>query len=379
MSNRTEWTLQAQLPVKFTLYTADDLFERGHPTFLPAGESSGQCRRLVVIDEVVYSLHGERIEQFFLRSGIDYRIVPVVSTESTKDLDTLLTILSAMENFHLLRQSEPVIGIGGGALLDILGFAASMYRRGVPFIKIPTTLVGLVDVSIGVKTAINHFGNRNRLGSYFPPLSVYLDRTFLRTLDRRHLSNGLGEILKMALIKDERLFELLEAHGQSLISEKFQNGGVAQETIDRAIQTMLEELQPNLWEKDLKRSVDFGHSFSPMIEMRVLPQLTHGEAVTLDMLLSCLISNSRGFLGDADLERIFRVTKSLDLPTYHPMFTDPVALQEALADTVTHRNGAQNLPMIPHIGSYTFFYDVTPGEIASAARRLSERHLHAKG
>lgn len=379
MSSRTEWTLQAQLPVKFTLYAADDLFEKGHPTFLPAQESGGRIRRLIIIDEVVYSLHGERIEQFFMRSGVDYKIVPVVSSESTKDLDTLMAILNAMENFRLMRQSEPVIGIGGGALLDILGFAASMYRRGVPFIKVPTTLVGLVDVSIGVKTAINHFGNRNRLGAYYPPLSVYLDRSFLRTLDRRHVSNGLAEILKMALIKDQRLFELLEAHGQALIGAKFQNGGVARETIDRAIQTMLEELEPNLWEKDLRRSVDYGHSFSPMIEMRLLPQLTHGEAVALDMLLSCLISNARGLLADADLERIFRVTKALELPTYHPMFTDPGALQEALADTVIHRNGAQNLPMISRIGSCIFFNDVNPSEIAQAARRLDDRQRHAEG
>ena len=314
-----------------------------------------------------------------MRSQVDCKIVPIVSTESTKDADTLMVVLNAMENFHLLRKSEPVIGIGGGVLLDLLGFASSIYRRGVPYIKIPTTLLALVDVSIGVKTAINHFGNRNRLGTYYPPLSVFLDRSFLRTLDRRHFSNGLAEILKMALIKDEHLFQLLETNGQDLIITKFQNGSVPLEVIDRAIQTMLEELEPNLWEKNLERSVDFGHSFSPVIEMRLLPQLTHGEAVTLDMLLSCLISNSRGVLADADLERIFRVTTTLELPTFHPMFAESGALLEALADTVIHRNGAQNLPMVTSIGSYTFFNDVTPIEIEQAACRLMERQSHAKG
>lgn len=378
MAERREWTLQTQLPVQFSLHAADHLFDTGHPAFLEPAPERGKLRRLVVVDEQVFSLHGERIEQFFLRRGVDYRILPLVATESEKDIDTLMVILNAMENFHLLRQSEPVIAIGGGVLLDIVGFAASVYRRGVPYIKVPTTLLSLVDVSIGVKTGINHFGNRNRLGTYHPPRSVFLDRSFLRTLEPRAFSNGLAEILKMGLLKDTRLFELLEEHGRALIERKFQVDQVAPEVIDRAIQTMAEELEPNLWEKVLQRSVDFGHSFSPIIEMRVLPQLTHGEAVTLDMLISCLISSGRGVLPEADLDRIFRATELLQLPTYHEMFGEAEALWESLADTVIHRNGAQNLPMISRIGSYTFFNDVTFEEVARASSRLKERQRHAE-
>jgi len=379
MPERKEWTLSARLPVRFSLHSADGLFEHGHPAFLEPGAEKGRTRRLVIIDEQVFSLHGERIEQFFLRMGVDYRILPLVATESQKDIDTLMVILNAMENFHLLRQSEPVIAIGGGVLLDAVGLAASIYRRGVPYIKVPTTLLSLVDVSIAVKTGINHFGNRNRLGTYHPPLSVFLDRSFLGTLEQRAFSNGLAEILKVGLLKDAHLFRLLEEHGRTLISQKFQAGDTAAEVIDRAIQAMQEELEPNLWEKVLRRSVDFGHSFSPIIEMRVLPQLTHGEAVTLDMLLSCLISHGRGLLHEEDLERVFRTTAFLQLPTYHEMFCDPEVLWESLADTVIHRNGAQNLPMIDRIGSCTFFNDVTFDEVAVAAARLKERHRHAEG
>lgn len=373
------WTLQTQLPVKFSLHSADGLFEKGHPGFLEPRPAQGRTRRLVIVDETVFTLHGERIEQFFLREGVDCRILPVVATEAQKDLDSLTAVLNAMEGFHLLRQSEPVIAIGGGVLLDLVGFAASIYRRGVPYIKVPTTLLSLVDVSIGVKTAINHFGNRNRLGTYHPPLSVFLDRSFLRTLDRRAFSNGLAEILKMGLLKDLDLFRMLEEHGEALIAQRFQEGGVALAVIDRAIQTMLEELEPNLWEKDLRRAVDFGHSFSPVIEMRVIPQLTHGEAVTLDMLLSCILSNLRGLLPDRDLDRIFLTTRRLGLPTWHPMFGEAEVLWESLADTVIHRNGAQNLPMIPEIGRYTFLDDVTYPEVATAAERLRERHAYGQG
>lgn len=379
MCKEKSWTLTTALPVKFTLFSADDLFEQGHPAFLQPVGPNGRIRRLVIIDETVYSLYGEKIEQYFLLNHVEYEIVPIVSTETHKDFDTLMTVLNAMENFHLLRQSEPIIGIGGGVLLDMVGFAASMYRRGVPYIKVPTTLLGLVDVSIGVKTAINHFGNRNRLGSYYPPMSVFVDRSFLKTLTPREISNGLAEILKMGLLKDARLFSLLEEHGRSLIEQKFQQQeSIPLDVIDRAIQTMLEELEPNLWEKILKRSVDFGHSFSPIIEMRLLPELTHGEAVTIDMLFSCIVSNGRGVLSDVELQRIYRTIQALDLPVYHEMFADPEVLQESLADTVIHRNGEQNLPMISSIGSFTFFNDVTPAEIQCAADRLRGMWLHEK-
>lgn len=367
-----KWTLRTHLPVEFTVQAMDDLFDDGQTALIQGAAPGKKIRRLIIVDEQVYSRHGERIEQYFLKNNVHYKIAPIIASETTKDIDNLSAILHAMENFQLMRQSEPVIVIGGGVLLDLAAFAASIYRRGVPYIKVPTTLVGFVDVSIGVKTAINYFGKRNRLGTYYPPTAVYLDRSFLKTLQRRDFSNGLGEILKMALIKDARLFELLEAHGKELIDQKFQDGHVASEVIDRSIQTMLEELEPNLWEKKLQRSVDFGHSFSPVIEMRALPELYHGEAVTIDMLLSCIISSRRGLLPEGDLDRIFKAARHLELPTFHPMFGDPKILKEALADTRIHRNGDQNLPMVPKIGQFTFFNDVSDEEIAKAAAILVE-------
>jgi 3-dehydroquinate synthase len=367
-----KWTIRTHLPVEFTVQAMDDLFDDTQTVLIRGASAGKKIRRLIIIDEQVYSLHGERIEQYFLRNNVHYKIVPIIASETTKDIDNLSAILHAMENFQLMRQSEPVIVIGGGVLLDLAGFAASIYRRGVPYIKVPTTLVGFVDVSIAAKTAINYFGKRNRLGAYYPPMAVYLDRSFLKTLKRRDFSNGLGEILKMALIKDARLFELLEAHGKELIEQKFQNGRIASDVIDRSIQTMLEELEPNLWEKNLKRSVDFGHSFSPVIEMRALPDLYHGEAVAIDMLLSCIISSQRGLLSKGELGRIFKTARHLELPTFHPMFGDPKILKEALADTMIHRNGDQNLPMVPKIGQFTFFNDVSDGEIAKAASTLVE-------
>lgn len=367
------WKLTASLPVSFKIELCDNLFDTSKIKLLEIGNTGHGARRLIVIDEKVYNLFGSRIDQYFMHHKIEYKVISLESTESMKDLDSLLKVVEAMETFHILRQSEPVIAIGGGVLLDIVGLAASVYRRGIPYIRVPTTLLALVDASIGAKTAINHLGRRNRLGTYHPPVAAYLDRSFLLSLERKEFSNGLAEILKMSLIKDARLFELLEQHGKALIENKFQKGSVPHEVICRAIQTMLEELEPNLWEKNLKRLVDFGHSFSPIIEMRAMPDLSHGEAVAIDMLFSSIISNQRGLLPTEDLERIFKTMKLLELPVFHPLFGEPDVLKEALADTSVHRNGAQNLPMLEGIGNATFFNDVTPEEIEQAAKIIKER------
>jgi 3-dehydroquinate synthetase len=128
-----------------------------------------------------------------------------------------------------------------------------------------------------------------------------LDRAFLTTLDSRHLSNGLAEILKLALVKDRRL---LERDGERLIDDRFlDDGPVAEKVLSRAIHGMLDELHGNLWEERVERCVDFGHTFSPSVEMQALPALLHGEAVAIDMALSTALSVRRGLVSEHDVSR----------------------------------------------------------------------------
>ncbi|CAM5261256.1 hypothetical protein [Rhodanobacter lindaniclasticus] len=157
-------------------------------------------------------------------------------------------LLRALDEFPIHRRDEPILAIGGGVLTDVVGYVASSYRRGVPHIKVPTTLIGYVDAAVGIKTAINFNGRKNRLGSFEPPRRVLLDRRLLRTLPRRHLRNGVCEIVKLAVIKDATLFAQLERHGAASIAGAFQ-GEAAGEILDRAIDDMLQELAPNLFEE----------------------------------------------------------------------------------------------------------------------------------
>ncbi|MGW7411134.1 sedoheptulose 7-phosphate cyclase [Streptomyces sp. NPDC054863] len=371
------WTVRSAKPLSYEVRVCEDAFDLRSTALLEGagtGSGAGPLRRFVVIDEEVAALHGERIEKYFAHHGVDFRLHPVKADETVKDFDTAGGIVQALDAFGINRRQEPIIVIGGGVLMDIVGLVANLYRRGTPVLRVPTTLIGLVDAGVGVKTGVNFNGHKNRLGTYFATSLTLLDRSFLATVDRRHIANGLAEVLKIALIKDRHLFALLEQHGDRLLETKLQGdplsqGRVAAQVVQRAVHGMLEELQPNLWETELERVVDYGHTFSPTIEMRALPALLHGEAVCLDMALTTVIAQRRGLVTEEQAERVLNVMRTLELPRWHPLL-DASLLTAALAETVRHRDGQQRLPLPVGIGDAVFVNDVTAEELGAAVDEL---------
>jgi 3-dehydroquinate synthetase len=359
------WNIKTALEVSYAVKCSTDLFSVKNTEILRFYPNK---RVLIVFDEKVGKIYRNAIEIYFIKHGVQYRSIVIDGIEAKKDLDSLIYVLKEIELFGVSSRVEPILAIGGGVILDIVGLASNLYRRGIPYIRVPTTLLGMIDVSIAAKTGINFENRRNRLGSYYPPIVTFVDKIFLKTLNSLELSSGLGEILKMAVSKSGRLFELLEFCGSSLIDSGFEHD-CSDEIIELSIQGMKEELENNLWEKDLKRIVDFGHSFSPIIEMRSLNStspLTHGQAVTLDVIFSCAISNIRGMLSREDVVSVMNVAKSMSLQTYHASFTNTLMLVEALNDTTKHRNGNQNLPIPCAIGNCVFVNDLTINDIDKA-------------
>ena len=262
--------------------------------------------------------------------------------EEDKNLNQLEKILNYIDNFGIKRRSETIIAIGGGVLTDIVGFAASIYRRGVPYIKIATTLLCIVDACVGVKTSINHFSRRNRLGTYFAPQKSFIDLSFLRTLPTEEISASIGEIIKIAVIKNKKLFNHIFFSSKKLLKPNFYKTKIGNLIISQSIESMIEELHNNLDESNLKRSVDFGHTFSPVIEMRSLENnkeksLKHGESVCLDVLLSSCISYNRNYLKMNELKKIFYLAKSVNMPLNHSFILNSDYLLESLLDATKHR------------------------------------------
>lgn len=368
----TTWRVSASQDVAYEVRQVDGLFSLACRELLACGGSEpSSLRQVVVIDERVDALYGDKIRAYYDHHKVAAHILTLPVSEESKDLDAALVIVRHLESVGVLRRSDPIIAIGGGVLLDLVGFAAGLYRRGVPYIKVPTNGMAMWDAAIGVKTAVNVLGRRNRLGSYHAPAIALLDRSFLNTVERRDLSNGMGELLKLAVIKDTRLFDLLERHSAMLLNSRFQDQVVAPEVIARAVHGMLEELAPNLWERTLERSVDFGHSFGPLLEMKALPELLHGEAVALDVLLSCWIARDRGMLSDEDVQRVVKVMRNMQLPLTHRFFEQPELLMDALTDTMRHRDGQQRLPLPSGIGRCGFVNDVSLADLKSAAREMA--------
>ncbi|OGS92929.1 MAG: 2-epi-5-epi-valiolone synthase [Gallionellales bacterium RBG_16_56_9] len=365
----TRWRVSYQRPIEYDLVSVPNLFHPQNEALLSVGKVENG-RRFVVVDGNVGKYYADQIRGYFAHHRIDARIITFPGGEENKTVDAYFGILRELEDFPIHRRDEPVIAIGGGVLTDVVGFIASSYRRSVPHIKVPTTLMGYVDASVGIKTGINFNGHKNRLGSFEPPLRVFLDRAFLQTLPRRHILNGVCEIIKLAIIKDTKLFQQLEQHGAESVAAHFQNdlGG---EILDRAISGMLEELQPNLFEENLSRKVDFGHTFSYGLETRHEAHLLHGEAVLLDIVVSTLIARKRNLLSEPETARIFRLIDRLGI-VLNTGLLDTEIMWQSLLERIEHRNGFQRVPMPDALGNCIFLNDITRQEIDTSIRSLND-------
>jgi 2-epi-5-epi-valiolone synthase len=373
-TGRYGWEVRAAQDVRYSVQFYDGLFSHSNTVLLRAGigQTPACQRRLVVIDTQVLDLYGWEIEGYFRTNRVSFRFLPLDATEPEKTLENVLKVVRALDEFGVNRRSDPLIAIGGGVLLDVAGFAASLYRRGLPYVRVPTTLMGLIDAGIGIKTGVNFDAHKNRIGTYFAPQRAYLDIHFLSTLDDRHIANGIAEIIKIAIIKDYQLFELLESNTDRLIADRFSGRDAYREILVRATVGMLEELANNLWESTLERVVDYGHTFSPNLEMEALPELLHGEAVSIDMALSLTLASQRGLITAQELRRALSLLEVYGLPTYHPR-CDEQLLMKALADSTSHRDGLQRVPLSRGLGNAVFVNDLTRAEICSAAEHLATR------
>ncbi|CAM9851855.1 unnamed protein product [Ectocarpus sp. 6 AP-2014] len=366
------WRNVFDLPIQYDVELCPGLLSRESATlsnrFRP---EDGPRRRFVVIDEAVSEVYGAKMSANFDNHGVEVRYVVLPGEEANKRMEAVDTILEELCRFGL-RRREPILAVGGGVLLDIVGMAASLYRRGVPFVRVPTTLLALVDASVGVKNGVDYCScsmgpQKNRVGTFYAPVGAFLDKSFIATQDERNIINGLGEIMKLALVRSTELFSLLELHGARLVRERFQGAdGVSDRVIELSVQIMLEELGPNLWEHKLERCVDYGHTFSKIIEMEPAADIMHGEAVNVDGFLCLVIAKRRGMITEAVLDRVFRVMKSIGLPTIHES-VQLAPMVKGLADAVEHRHGKQRVPLLKGcIGSSVCVNDINPDELKGA-------------
>jgi 3-dehydroquinate synthase len=360
--------VQATRAAAYDVMLADDL----------AGSRAEALARLVegrrvplVSTPTVGRLHARALYRDLLARGVQAGMMELAGGEVEKTLDAVARVCERAMAQELDREAL-LVGVGGGVCTDVVTMAASWIRRGIGHVRVPTTLLGQVDASIGIKGGVNFAGKKNYLGCFHPPRAVLVDPCFLRTLPAPQVRYGLAEIVKVGVAWDAPLFELVEGAAHA-----FGPGGdpaAVRETVWRAIVRLLDELEGNLYEdRGYRRVADFGHTFSPMLESAAGFAVHHGDAVAVDMALSAVLAAEIGMLDRAECTRIVRLLRQLGLPVTHPLLT-PERCVHALRETALHRGGSVNLVVPVAVGRAAFIAsagDVDPRALARALALLA--------
>ncbi|MCJ1256779.1 hypothetical protein MMC24_004603 [Lignoscripta atroalba] len=332
-------------------------------------------RVLAVTDLNVYNVYGEQIEKYFQHHGLELKVHKTKIGEKAKTIPTFLSIVDSMTEFGIYRK-EPVLVVGGGLVTDVAGFACAAYRRNTNFIRVPTTVIGLIDASVSIKVAVNYGNYKNRLGAYHAPMHTFLDFTFLRTLPIAQIRNGFAELIKISTCSHLDTFNLLDKYCEQLIETGFgRTDGAPQEVREAAdkinmegIHEMLKLETPNLHEIGLDRVIAYGHTWSPMHELVPETPLRHGHAISIDMAYSATLANNRKLITDQEHRRILNLFSRAGLSMDHHMFDEEI-LDKGTAAILKTRDGKLRAAVPNPIGSCTFINDIEAEELNAALRR----------
>ena len=369
--------VQALHEVDYSLDFVDGVYDPANTTLADCYAGWGRC--LMVVDDVVDDLHGEAARAYFAHHGIDLTVHRLEIDETTKTWETVESIVDAFGEFGLIRK-EPVLVVGGGLTTDVAGFACAAFRRSTHYIRIPTTLIGLIDASVSIKVAVNHGKYKNRLGAFHASSKVLLDFDFLRTLPTDQVRNGMAELIKITTVGDRATFDLLEKHGTELLESRFgrvegsrpELRDVADAITYDSVRRMLELETPNLQELDLDRVIAFGHTWSPILELSPDVPFFHGHAINIDMALSVTLAEERGLISADDRDRIFGLMSGLGLALDSEHLTDELIARanDAILQT---RDGLLRAAVPDPIGECTFLNDVTVDELIATLMVHRER------
>ena len=259
-------------------------------------------RTVIITDDNVAKFQLPRLEKNLSEANIAFDTIVLPAGEATKSIDQLDGLLDQLLSLKLER-SDMIIAFGGGVIGDLVGFAASVYLRGIDFIQIPTTLLAQVDSSVGGKTGINSKHGKNLIGAFHQPRLVLIDVTTLETLEHRHVIAGYAEIVKYGLINDIAFFEWLEENGVALVdgSKELQTQAIKKSCDAKAAVVASDEK-----EAGVRALLNLGHTFGHALEAEngYNDDLYHGEAVAMGIILAFQLSEKMGLCDSNDVKRI---------------------------------------------------------------------------
>lgn len=255
---------------------------------------------IIISDKNVGNLHGDKLSH--------YRTIEVEPGEAHKTLENVNVIYEQLLALEADR-STTIVGVGGGIVCDIAGFAASTYLRGLPFGFAPTTLLAQVDAGVGGKNGVNYLGYKNLIGTFNQPEFVLCDFSFLTTLPYDELKNGIAEVVKSALISDSALFEYIAINQKGIISL---NNNIIERVVGDTLTIKTAIVSRDEKESGERRKLNFGHTIGHAVEKT--QGLRHGEAISIGIVIAAKLSEMRGTLAREDVLKIISLLVSFDLP-----------------------------------------------------------------
>ena len=327
----------------------DFLQARGNPYF--------KQKVLFVIDEAVAQHHANlqsQIREYFAEIDAIQSKTPCLILKGGEvcknDPNSLAAIIEAIDHYGIDRHSY-VVGIGGGAILDLVGYAAAVSHRGIKHIRIPTTVLSQNDSGVGVKNSVNYKGKKNFLGTFTPAVAVFNDFAFLQSLDDRSWLAGISEAIKVALIKDLPFFEWIEKNATTLPQRSSQE---MKELIYRCADLHLAHIRDgDPFELGSSRPLDFGHWSAHKLEQLTEFKLLHGEAVAIGLAIDVIYSYLIGNITEAEALRIVQLIHQLGLPIYHPILDAETTRQQLLTGLLEfqeHLGGRLTIVLLEKLG-----------------------------
>ncbi|HUE37064.1 MAG TPA: 3-dehydroquinate synthase [Candidatus Acidoferrum sp.] len=376
---------QIQVGWQLRVFFTENVFAPDNPTLKDALAGSEPRKVLVVIED---SLARSRppieteIENYFSVHAGQLQLVrsplPVVGGEQSKNSIPLVTeILSHIDRHHIDRHSY-VVAVGGGALLDVAGFAAAIAHRGVRHVRIPTTTLAQADSGIGVKNAINAFGKKNFIGTFAPPYAVINDFDLLATLPPREKRAGYIEAVKVACIRDRAFFDEIVRDADKLVT--FEPDAMKQ-LIRRCAELHLNHIATggDPFEMGSARPLDFGHWAAHKLEQLSSFNISHAEAVAIGIALDVVVSRLMELLDEKSCERILRLLERLGFELYTDELLDADAtgnlrILAGLEEFREHLGGRLTITLLKEIGQGIEVNKMDPKKIVEAIHKLHRRY-----
>jgi 3-dehydroquinate synthase len=296
----------------------------------------------------------------------ELHVFRVPDGEDGKSITTLHKVWDWLGAAGFTR-SDLVIGIGGGAITDLAGFAAASWLRGVDWVAVPTSLAGMVDASVGGKTGVNSDYGKNLIGAFHSPISVIIDTGFLKTLSDRDFSAGMAEVIKCGFIADQKILDLAIAH---TVDSARSNLEVISELIHRAVTVKAQVVSSDFKESFAREALNYGHTLGHAIEIHSKYQLRHGEAVSIGLVYAAELAAARGLISNAELELHRTILLSYGLPiTFERQAWQKLAPLLALDKKA--RGNTIRFVALNGIGSTVRIEDLTSAELDAAYERIA--------